>query len=139
MKVHDYLPQSQQEQNVSVALKRTDRQYRRALEHSTRTAEDHHGRKTHGRLGRLRPRASDAERARRAAMEAKAILRSIKTLRLASECPEVRSVSAYFPNALKLSTATTEQMHSIPGCGPVKRRKIKAYLASKGVNVGWEA
>lgn len=112
---------------------------RRAMERYKGTPD----RKTqpHARLGRGKPVKSQAQLASEYRQVLRSQLSRIKITMLLAECPEVKFVCGVpgLRNVWQLSRATTEFIHAVPGLGPARRKKIKAYLQSKQVPVAWEA
>ena len=62
-------------------------------------------------------------------------------IRLLVECPEAKWVVSVpgIRNVWQLAQAPTDTIRSIPGLGPARRLKLRAYLISKNVPVAWEA
>jgi len=65
-------------------------------------------------------------------------LRRIRTELLMQECPEMRFVSNIWPTVYLLREAETGDIHAVAGLGPVRRGKIRDYLASRNVIVKWQ-
>lgn len=113
------------------------RRTRRAM---ARSAPDYKPVNTHGRLGRAKPVKSQAQLAYEYKTAVRGALSRIKVVRLITECPELKFVAGTpgLKTVWQLSQAPTEWIHSIPGLGEKRRKRIHAYLIGKDVPVAWK-
>lgn len=115
------------------------RRTRRAM---ARGGKDPDRRKTpHARLGRAKARTPIFIQDANYRNEVRKALSRIKTIKLVVDCPEAKYVAGVpgLGNVWQLSQAPTAWIQSIPGLGPARRKKLRAYLVSKNVPVAWEA
>ena len=119
-----------------------DRKNRRAIaraDHAPTVAG-----RPHARLGRAKL-AAPIKGPKQLALEemaaTRAYLSKIPVTALASEFPDIKYVAGVpgIRDVWQLAQARTETIHGIAGLGPVRRKKLRAYLTSKNVPVVWAA
>lgn len=93
----------------------------------------------HARIGRARLAKSDVQRGIEFRTAVRAELSRIKVYRLVRECAELKYLAGVpgLANVWQLCRASTETMHSIPGLGPARLAKVRAYLVGKNIPVSW--
>ena len=95
--------------------------------------------------GRIRSGAKLAKSKMQQEIEYRAVVRKmlwkIKLELLLPDVPDLRFVIGQpgLRNVWQLCQAPTGTIHEIPGLGPARRKKIRAYLIGKDVPVAWEA
>lgn len=116
-----------------------DRAVRRAVKRSDSVPEVT-GR-AHARLGRAKLSKGTEQIAIEQRAATRAYLSKVKITLLVSECPDVKFLAGVpgIKTTWQLSQASTATIHAIPGLGPVRRKKIRAYLIGKRIPVIWEA
>lgn len=95
----------------------------------------------HARLGRAKMVKSQPQLMIEYQAAVRGELSRIKLTRLQGECPEIKYLlgTPGLKNVWQLSQAPTAWIQAIPGLGPARRKKIRAYLTGKGIQVIWAA
>lgn len=115
------------------------RAIRRAMGRVGQSPDPH--KSPHARLGRRKLTKSQPQLASEYRAAIRGELSRIKLTKLLTECPELKFVAGVpgLGNVWQLSQAPTARIHDIPGMGPARRKKIRAYLIGRNVPVVWEA
>jgi hypothetical protein len=117
------------------------RRVRRVIAQKSKTKVVDRSARPHARLGGAKLVKSDTQRQLEERRVMRQYLSRVKTARLIVECPEAKYVASVpgLGNVWQLSQTTRDVLLGIPGMGPARRRKLRAYLVSKQIPVAWEA